>query len=696
MASWRRRGRVLAGAVAVGVAVVAYVASGSRRTLAPPPPVTPLPPAATAQVSGGNATKTSGERRDFTVDFAEQTTYSDGRTVATGLTVNATARNGKRFVITGREGTVGQGQSSVTMTGDVVMTSADGLVAKTEAATYADGEGILRAQGPVTFERGATHGSGVGFHYDRNRDAMSILDKTTAHVAGAGADGDMDITAGAFTDARRDRYMRLEREAVIVRPAQTLAGDEVMVYLLPDTDEPDVMELRGSARILGREGFGSLREMTGRDINVDYGDDGRTVEHVTVAGDAVIVMAGGGGQPGQRLAAEWVDIALGADGAITRLVARERLVVTLPGDGAAPARTIRAAELTGDGAAGTGLTAMQFAGGVDFTESAPGGGAARQARSPSLTVALSPTGAAEAATFVGGATFEDGTLRARAPEARYAMARDTLELVGRQNQPKPTVTDTGLQVDATSLVIALATNGLTATGAVSSVMEPASARGGSGDATTPALLDATQPLMASAGALEYDSQARKAVYSGKARLWQGGTTINAERVVLDESKGDLAASGGVTSTLTLAAAEAATPPRATIARADTMDYVESTGTATYTKAAQMSGPEGDLTADRIALVVARADRSLERIEGYGSVAARVSARDARGDRLTYHAGDGRYVMTGAPVRFTEECRVTTGRTLTFFGTAGKLIVDGNEATRTVTKGGGRCTEPTPR
>ncbi len=107
----------------------------------------------------------------------------------------------------------------------------------------------------------------------------------------------------------------------------------------------------------------------------------------------------------------------------------------------------------------------------------------------------------------------------------------------------------------------------------------------------------------------------------------------------------------------------------------------------------MSGPEGDLKADKIALVLAAASRTLERIEGEGKVEARVSARDARGARLTYHAADERYVLTGSPVRFTENCRVTTGRTLTFFGTAGKLIVDGNEAARTVTTGGGRCEPP---
>ena len=72
-------------------------------------------------------------------------------------------------------------------------------------------------------------------------------------------------------------------------------------------------------------------------------------------------------------------------------------------------------------------------------------------------------------------------------------------------------------------------------------------------------------------------------------------------------------------------------------------------------------------------------RALERIEGYGSVVARVGrARRPRRHGSPTTPTDERYVLTGAPVQFTEECRVTTGRTLTFFGTAGKLIVDGNE------------------
>lgn len=698
MTTWQRRGRLIAGAVTVGVAASAYWFTSARPTPAPPPAVTPLAPTVTARVTGGEAEQTRGQRQDFALQFEEQTTYSDNRTVAKGVTVTVRRPEGRSFVITGNEGTIGAGQSSVDMKGDVVLKASDGLVAKTATASYVDGEGILRAPGPVTFERGKTHGAGVGFNYDKHRDTMWVLDQAVAHVAGVNATGDMDVTSGAFGEARRERYLRLERQARVVRPGQTLSADEMMVYLLPDRDEPDSMELRGNARIDGGAGLGNLRALSARDINLDYADDGRTLQHVTLAGQASVTLAGATPSvPGQRLAAEFVDVALGADGAITSLVARDQLVVTLPADRAAPARTIRADELTGEGVAGAGLTTMRFSGTVAFRE----GGTARAAptrlaRSDTLTLALSKDGVAEQATFGGGTTFEDGSLKATAADARYLMGEDRLVLIGRPGAA-PRVTDTGLDVAADDIAIGLATNALSASGAVSSVMQPAAARAGSGAARTPALLADDQPLFASAGALEYDTQSRRATYTGRARLWQGATDIRAESVTLDEQRGDLTASGGVTSTLSLASSGGQAGPagRGTIARAQTLRYDDAARTATYTTGAQVSGPEGDLKADRIALVLAAGSRALARIDGHGAVEARVAARQAYGTTLVYHAADERYVLTGSPVRFTEECRVTTGRTLTFFGTAGKLIVDGDEAARTVTTGGGRC-EPPPQ
>jgi hypothetical protein len=45
------------------------------------------------------------------------------------------------------------------------------------------------------------------------------------------------------------------------------------------------------------------------------------------------------------------------------------------------------------------------------------------------------------------------------------------------------------------------------------------------------------------------------------------------------------------------------------------------------------------------------------------------------------------------VRIVEECRETQGRTLTFFKSTDRIVVDGNEESRTQTKGGAKCGEP---
>ena len=180
---------------------------------------------------------------------------------------------------------------------------------------------------------------------------------------------------------------------------------------------------------------------------------------------------------------------------------------------------------------------------------------------------------------------------------------------------------------------------MAATGEVSSVMQPASARDGAAPARTPALLDGAQAVYASAAALEYDSQQRRGTYTGRARLWQGDTNIRAERIVLDEAR---RRPGGERRRPVDPGhrRRAATPPpaggaRGTIARGESMRYDDAARTATYSTTARMSGPQGDLTADRIALVLGSEGRALERIEGSGQ--RRGAGRGPRRPRGHAHA-----------------------------------------------------------
>jgi lipopolysaccharide export system protein LptA len=114
---------------------------------------------------------------------------------------------------------------------------------------------------------------------------------------------------------------------------------------------------------------------------------------------------------------------------------------------------------------------------------------------------------------------------------------------------------------------------------------------------------------------------------------------------------------------------------------------------------QLSGPQGDLRATRLEVVLARAGSRAERLEAYGAVVMRLDTRVATGDRLTYFADEERYVVTGLPtvnVKIVEDCRETSGRTVTFFKSTERIIVDGNEQVRTQSKRGGPCPAPGAR
>jgi lipopolysaccharide export system protein LptA len=93
------------------------------------------------------------------------------------------------------------------------------------------------------------------------------------------------------------------------------------------------------------------------------------------------------------------------------------------------------------------------------------------------------------------------------------------------------------------------------------------------------------------------------------------------------------------------------------------------------------------------VILAPAASRIDRLEAFTDVNVRLDTRVATGDRLTYFDQDGRYVITGiatVPVTIVEECRETTGRTVTFFRSSERVIVDGNEEIRTQSRRGGSC------
>lgn len=299
------------------IAAVAYTLR-PRDAAAPPPPIEKLDPTETIVTIGGDVIQLKGAEQDLKIKFRRQATYKAGQTRLFDVEVLASNRSGRDFTITGREAQVGKDESSFEVKGDVKLETSDGLIAHSEQATYSDAEKIVRAPGPVKFSRGRMNGTGVGFTFDEQRDMLSILEQADVHFAPEGKEGPMDVTAGTFTYARRDRFMRFERTMHMDRGGQLIDADDGTVKLYPDRDETDIIELRGNSRVAGGGTMGALQTMAAKDMNLKYGEDGRTLQHATLAGRAVIDLATQSGAGGQKLAGELMDIALEPDGSVDR------------------------------------------------------------------------------------------------------------------------------------------------------------------------------------------------------------------------------------------------------------------------------------------------------------------------------------------------------------------------------------------
>ena len=119
--------------------------------------------------------------------------------------------------------------------------------------------------------------------------------------------------------------------------------------------------------------------------------------------------------------------------------------------------------------------------------------------------------------------------------------------------------------------------------------------------------------------------------------------------------------------------------------------MDATRRLTYTGSAHLTGPEGDMAANRIELYLKPSGDELDRAEAYESLTLHEQNRKTTGARMTYTADDERYVITGTPVTIADQCeRETIGTTLTFLKATDNIVIDG-KGTQTQTKGGrGNC------
>lgn len=695
--SWQKRARLTLAVLGIAVAIAVYAAIGERQKAAPQPPPTRVDPKAIVESFGNVVRQVRGAKLDFVIEAERALSYEGGATKLVGVTIKVREREGRDFVISGREAEAGDNQKDLELTGDVTLEASDGFELTTDRATFNEDDGMVRAPGAVAFKKGRMSGTGVGMTYDKNNDLLSIVDQSQVKLADEGDNTLMEFGAGSSTLSRPDDYLTLERDVHVLRGEEILDADRATATLSENEDYVTFIELRGKAEVRGSNSV--LRAMSARDIDLDYTDDGAMLERVALRGRGYIAMNGQGGGSGRVVQGESLDVALAPDGSVTQVIGRDGIQLDLPEAAGTSARSIRAMTMDAVGEAGKGLTSAQFATDVEYREDGGAAGAVRTAKSDALRVAL-VADAIGSAVFTGRVRFDEKGLQARGARAAYDPGHATLSLEGADAGGGPRVADETINIEADSIGVALNGHAMTAASNVKSTLRP-SAPGSA--ARVPGIFKQEQPISGSAQALNYSGASGAAEYAGDATLWQGETAIRAETITLDQGKGNLAATGSARSTIVLD--EGASTGRAAqilyddaarrIAYLSVPGGKDAVAPAAGAAAlqAQLSGPQGDLRAARIELLLSKAGGGAERLDGYDNVTVRLDMRTATGARLTYFAGDGRYEMTGAsaiPVKVVEACQETTGKTVVFFKANDRIIVDGNEEIRTQTRRGAPC------
>jgi LPS export ABC transporter protein LptC len=711
---WQKRARLFVLAIAMGVVAVVFFTTQRREELPPPAPVERGDPAATVESSGAFLVQVKRERETVRVEADKQYSYPDGSTRLINTKVTS-VRQGKTFVATADEARVGENQTNLDMKGNVVMTSSDGLEAKGNSATYNQGEGIVRAPGPVSFEVGRMSGSGVDFSYDETRDLMGLSDQSKVRLAPEKAGGDVtDITAGAAVLGRTDKFVSFERAVHIVQGSQVIDADSALGDLSESQEHLSGLELQGSARIeTPNAAPGDLKLMSGDVIHLTYYENTDLVQTAIVTGAAVMQIAAEKGTAESVLHADNIEIAMAPDGTtLTSLNARDHVVFDLSAAKGQPAKKVTSNALVASGEAGKGLTAASFTEGVEYQETGGTPPVKRTVTSRTLDATLKGgLGQIQEATFIRSARFRDAATQAAAATMRYNMDTGQISLTGSPGEPVPRVVNEQIQIDATNIDMNVEGSKMRAYGEsrrVQSIMFPAKP-GAKGAARTPGLMKQDQPVSGVGRELVYLGGENGSIeLTGAVMLVQGAkseTQIKGDKISIDGKTGNLVAQGSVISQMVVQDVNPTTKVREatrSTGYGQQMQYDDALRRVTYTTKAHLVGPQGDLTGETIVLTLGENGQDIERLEASGDIKLTEADRITTGDELTYDAAKEEYVVIGKGrlVRLfkttPEGCKRSEGSVATFSRGADTLELVGGTQTRTQTASDTSCPPPSKR
>ena len=316
----------------------------------------------------------------------------------------------------------------------------------------------------------------------------------------------------------------------------------------------------------------------------------------------------------------------------------------------------------------------------------------RVSTSNTLDATFHPGSGIDSIVQQGSVAYTDGDRKAWGDHATYTPADQMLVLTG-----SPRVVDGGMTTTSRTMRLNRATGDAFAEGDVKSTYSDLKAQ------PNGALLAASDPIHVTARTMTAHSGPAVALYTGDARLWQNANVIQAPSIQFDRNHRSVVAQGSPTQLVSTVLVQIEKSGKVTPVKitSDRLAYTDSERKAHFEQAVQAKGADLTITSKVMDVFLQPRDQTtsnqpitgagagngkIDHIVASGQVMILQPGRRATGDQLVYTTSDDKFVLTGgSPSIFDAEQGKITGVSLTLFRHDGRVVVEGNNTSPTVTQ-----------
>ncbi len=716
---------VLTLAVAGVYAYRAWWASEARRD-APPA----VPPSVRQQAAEFTFSKLEGGRKLFTVRASRTTEFAEGNlNRLEDVRITVYGRRGDRFdKIRTRACDYDPGSGNITCAGSVEISLAPAAAGEAQSddwseiapspyavqvqtshVTFDSESGLVRTDRPVLFTFPGGSGRGAGVFYDTRAGIVRLHDGVELAVAAPEVAGGETIQlSGAGLEFVRAASTLQLKGPVQARQGNRLLTAGTLLFELDSAFRVRKAYARGAPQLQLCEN-GRTRMLRAAEFTASLSPAGG-LEGLLATGDVSVSTLGAGAAvqfSSDRLAIEFekaqtvprfVTLAGRVRGQSARFGQKtqfetELLRVVLEATVDSGMRIVRAESTTAAAlewstdaetlrVTGQKLQARfdeanhlrELAGqdGVEIARHVAGGGNERTAqvsRSHEFLLRLVPDGGWSQLEQTGQVRFREGALTAQAEHARFTQADGSAALTGNA-----VVTDGSTRIAADRFEFHQRSGEIRAEGSVrTSHLAPGN--------------DSAAHI--AAASLQANRQSGRAVYSGRARLWQGASVIESNRIELDRTAQQLLAEGRVRALFAEGEATGrARPHRLWRVQAARMVYRGKDGLARFEDNVSAESGDTRVVAPSLELQLSAVpgERRILRATAEGGVTVRQGGRRATAARAVYFAEDEKFVLSGGtPTIYDGLGNTVSGAELTFYFASDTIFVKSEDGSRTLTR-----------